>query len=283
MKLLNQNVLSKSFNFLNFGFRAVHKKFFFQTIDQQAKSKGTILHNHSLGFKINLKMDRIVDREIYTGFFETDTIKCFRSILKPGMTFFDVGGNIGLFSLVAKAKHSDINVYAFEPADEVYVDFQENVKLNNFKNVNIYQKGISDKTGEITFNICEDMAYNSIHSNPMVDIVKTITIETFSIDDFCTQNNINKIDVMKIDTEGAESFVLKGGEKMFSQENAPMLFMEYNRYILNEEQLKEIIYLLEKYGYSIYEIWQGNIRKFNAAISKSYDLICIKPYHFKNF
>lgn len=277
--MVSQNVLLRGIRFMKYGIRSVYKRLNYQKMDDQAKKKGVFVYDHPLGFKMKLNAARVVDREIFTGFFETDTLKYFTNLVKPGMVFFDVGANIGLFSLVAKAKHADITVHAFEPADEVFDDFTENITLNGFSGINLHKKGISDATGPITFNICEDNAYNSIHDNPMVQIVKTVTIDTVSIDDFCEKNDISRIDIMKVDTEGAEFLVLKGGSRIFSAQNAPVLFMEYNRYILEPEQLKEITERLYGYGYEVYELWKGNIRKFNAERSRSYDLICMKPQH----
>lgn len=249
-------------------------------LEKRALRIGTIIYTSPIGFKTKLKLNRVVDRYFYIGSFERDTFKFFIDLLQPNMTILDIGANIGLFSLTACAVLKDkCKIFAFEPAEEVNEDFKTNIGLNNFKNIKIIKKGVSDRTGEIKFNICEDNAYNSINGSPMNSIVKTINIPTVSIDDFCFSENIKNVDIVKVDTEGAEYLVLQGGKKLFSSENAPILFIEYNTPILSEVQLTLIRNSIIFYGYLIYEIRFGIIQPFDPLISNSVDLICLKKNH----
>ena len=271
------------FTFSNFLLYKTYYRFFGKFLEEKARKKGEIIYQSSFGFKVNLKLDRVVDRYFYIGSFEKETFSFFKKLVKPNMTIIDIGGNIGLFSLTASATMDDSGkIYAFEPAEEVFNDFQKNIELNNFKNIQLIKKGVADKSGEISFNICEDNAYNSINLTPMNKIVRKITIKTVSLDDFCAKEEIKKIDIIKIDTEGAEFMVLKGGEKTLTKEDAPILIMEYNRFILSEAQLSDIRNILTKYGYNLWELRYGVIQPFDSSISSTVDLICLKAGHEKN-
>ena len=275
--------VSKFRTFLKFLSHKIFNKYFENFLHKKAIKKGRVLYQSLLGFKMDLKLDRVVDRGIYVGSFEKETLLFFKNSIKPNMTIFDIGANVGLFSLTASAvlKNSG-QIYAFEPAEEVYSDFQKNIALNNFQNIQLIQTGVSEKSGEITFNICEDNAYNSINSKPMRKVIRKITIPTTTIDDFCKQEKIHQIDIIKVDTEGAEYFILKGGKNILSKDNAPILFLEYNTQILKEVELSDIRNLLKDFGYSLYELRFGILKPFDPLLSSTCDIICLKTNHKLN-
>jgi FkbM family methyltransferase len=238
-----------------------------------------IIMRSELGFRIILNLKKDVDVYFYKGNFESDTLNYFKSIIKTGDIIFDIGANIGIYTLIASLKTgSQGKVYSFEPADWAYDRLSKNIKLNEFSNIISIKKGVADYSRTADFFQCEDDAYNSIGKNPMRDVKHVNKIEITSIDDFICENNITKIDVLKIDTEGADYLVLKGAQKILQSDYPPVIFCEYNRNIKNgfDYTLEDFEQFIKSYNYNIFELHDGKLIPFDAAKSQSNEIICIK-------
>jgi FkbM family methyltransferase len=221
-----------------------------------------------------------VDSYFYLDAFERETIYFYKKLLNGNLTVFDIGGNIGIFSLIAASHLQDNSqIYAFEPAERAWQTFKKNIQLNSFENISLQKLGVSDKSEWLTFHICNDDAYNSIGDKPMQNVIYSTKIKVISIDEFCLKNKIDRIDLLKIDTEGAESKVLAGGKHMLSQDHSPIIFCEYNRNVQSFDKLNRLEYLLHDYGYELYYLHFGILRKFQSE-SKTSDIIALKYYHF---
>ena len=175
---------------------------------------------------------------------------------KENFIIFDIGCFRGNFSINLKKKISiDSNFYLFDANPEL--------KIKNFKYENI---AISDKVGTSKFNlntffpssgsslkdiIKNDVIWNitrRLFSFNLLKTFKIIEVETTTIDNICFKNNINEIDVLKIDTEGSELNVLKGASKMLK--NTKIILVE----ILDEkknydEKYKKVCDLIESFGF----------------------------------
>ncbi|MDR1614937.1 MAG: FkbM family methyltransferase [Campylobacteraceae bacterium] len=129
----------------------------------------------------------------------------FDVTVKEGDIVIDVGAWIGDFSAYATSKGAV--AYAFEPVHDTFQILKETVKLNNNKIYPI-QKGLGDKE-------CELLIYKDLYNSGTNTIIpkenrtkETIAITT--LDKFVKENNINRIDFIKADIEGAERDMLKG-------------------------------------------------------------------------
>ena len=175
---------------------------------------------------------------------------------KENFIIFDIGCFRGNFSINLKKKIAiDSDFYLFDANPEL--------KIKNFKYENI---AISDKVGTSKFNlntffpssgsslkdiIKNDVIWNitrRLFSFNLLKTFKTIEVETTTIDNICFKNNINEIDVLKIDTEGSELNVLKGASKMLK--NTKIILVE----ILDEkknydEKYKKVCDLIESFGF----------------------------------
>ena len=72
--------------------------------------------------------------------------------IKTNDTIVDVGANIGIFGLELSKRYKNINVFAFEPIEDIYNVLKKNSKLSKNENFKVYNYGVSDKTGEEEFN-----------------------------------------------------------------------------------------------------------------------------------
>lgn len=159
------------------------------------------------------------DYQVYDFFNRVDpTKKC---------TVVDIGAQIGLYTLYAKFLPLS-TFYAFEPNPESFRLLNDNIKLNDITNVHSYQLAISDKIGLSTLNTSiHHMGLHTLGEKPLrFSDIKPITVETTTLDEFFYKNKIS-VDFIKIDTEGYEYYILKGGVKTI-QTYKPIIQLEYN-------------------------------------------------------
>jgi FkbM family methyltransferase len=136
--------------------------------------------------------------------------------LREGMCFFDVGANQGFFTLLAAQKTgTGGRVFAFEPSPREFARLCCNIRLNRFKNVVLEPVAVGTCGGLTDFHVCLGKwgSLSSIMPLPCdtTDPQQTIKVPVTSIDAYSSRNNIEQIDFIKIDVEGGELDVLKGG------------------------------------------------------------------------
>lgn len=231
------------------------------------------------GFDIILNVEKDVDRYFYRDYFEKENLEFFASVIKPGATILDVGANIGIYSLMASVKAGNNGkVYAFEPAEWAINRLKKNISINKFSNIEVIEKGVGEAPGHFNFYVCEDDAYNSLGNSPMEGVKEVRKIEVITVDDFVRERELSKVDVLKIDTEGADYLVLKGASSLLQSKNPPIIFCEYNKNIKEgfEFTLKDFDQFLNNMGYKVFELQNNRLIAFNSEISNSNEIICIK-------
>jgi FkbM family methyltransferase len=230
--------------------------------------------------KINLYKDSVLSRLIYDGF-EKDETDFLIKILEKGDIFVDIGTNVGLFSLIAsKIIGDEGKVLCFEPSPLIFSRLDENLKLNNFKNIDIRNIGLSDKKGELTFYISNNGydAWNSFAPSQDNKLESSIQVPVSTLDIELQVIDKRKIKLVKIDVEGWEKFVLFGG-KDFLLKNNPYVMVEFT-----EENtfnagypVHEIYNIMQEYGYVWYRLYNGELVKEEKKLYYPYNnLIAIK-------
>ena len=187
------------------------------------------LHKINDHLKINLYKDSILCKLIYFGFEETE-ITFIKKYLKKGDTFFDIGANIGLYSLQASEIIGKNGViYSFEPTPITFKRLIENIKLNNYNNIKTINIGFSNKKESSDFNISNDGhdAWNSFIKLNQLQNCSTIKVNVEKLDSFIKERNIQNISLIKLDVEGWEKFVLEGSTKLLSSKNPPVFIIEF--------------------------------------------------------
>ena len=160
---------------------------------------------------------------------ETESIKIFYNYInnKTKYNIIDIGAQSGLYSLYAKYLPLS-TFYSFEPFPETYKLLNDNLILNNIKNVKTFNLGLSNKSGSAILNT--SISHNGLHTlgkNPLrFDDIKKIEINIETIDNLFYDKNID-VDFIKIDTEGHEYYILQGGLKTIKKCN-PIIQIEWN-------------------------------------------------------
>ncbi len=145
-------------------------------------------------------------------------------------TIFDVGANIGEWSKLAYAAHKQASIQSFEIVPETYVHLEKSIKEYEDR-IHINNIGLLDQASEVDVYIGEDSEISSIYkdANSGGNSNDVISCKTMTGIDFVREKNIPNIDFMKIDTEGAESKVIKGFLDLFDQQKIRLVQFEYNR------------------------------------------------------
>ncbi|HEY4441812.1 MAG TPA: FkbM family methyltransferase, partial [Candidatus Elarobacter sp.] len=143
------------------------------------------------------------------GTLEPGLVAAFRSVLRPGMSVVDVGANLGVYSLHALAGIAlEGRVIAFEPVPRTYEALRRNLKLNGFAESNVvvtHSKAVSDRTGIATiYYEVGNSGHSTLYQKSNV-AAQAMTVETVRLDDAIPDH---RVDVIKIDVEGAEPVVL---------------------------------------------------------------------------
>ena len=215
---------------------------------QQGYAKGLLFRTGSGNPEYGLGINEIPVQEILV------------DLLKPGLVFYDIGANVGFFSMIA-AKYLDPNggVYAFEPLPENAKAIQHNVSINNFLQVEVIQKAVSNHSGKEQLLVSDFSGGSSLESGDRPpDLVGEIEVDVVTIDDFIISENASPPDVVKIDVEGVEINVLEGMKETIA-EFRPVVIYEIDddkqeNYDRKEKACEQ--YLLTC-GYSIEKLGEG--------------------------
>ena len=206
------------------------------------------------GNKIELHPRQFVSQNIFLfGVFEPQEAKWFYRTVKTGMTIIDVGANIGQYTLLAADRVKDSGkVISFEPAQENFEILQRNVHLNKFDDrVKIIKSAVGSTIGTCEFVLTSDGGSNFISQNSSNgSMSKRVIVPCLTLDSFISCQNFEKIDLIKIDAEGADFEVIKGARKMLEKYH-PILFVEFAERVLKkfETTPREMLNFLQQLGY----------------------------------
>jgi FkbM family methyltransferase len=175
------------------------------------------------------------------------------SKLRPGMTFYDVGANIGFFSLLAaKVVGEAGHVIAFEPVQENADAIRRNADLNGFETIIVVDVAVSKSTGEAELVLAEHpggAALKSATTPP--DATHCITVKTATLDSLVRRSDYPPPDVVKIDVEGAEMSVLEGMRGVV-EDHRPLVVCEVDAATRDEAEAKarEVEEIMRGWGYA---------------------------------
>lgn len=204
---------------------------------------GTVLrHRRMDGSSILVRADEDSGRDIYFhGHCEPNEYTYLSQHVRANDVCFDVGANVGIYTLLFSTLARQGEVHAFEPVDLNYHILCTNVIANKFDNVRVNRMAVGDMNGEAEFVVASDGAYSSfIDTGRKLPAVKT-RVPVTTLDSYVDLHKVPRIDCLKVDVEGAEARVLEGGAGLLGdQEKRPHLVM-----------LELYDPMLERYGSSI--------------------------------
>jgi FkbM family methyltransferase len=231
------------------------KTFFYQRFSPRlTPSEPFVTAALDAGFSMKLDLRDAVQRRMYFygDYDERYEAKMIRRLLDKGEIFWDIGANIGYFSLLAAAtlQHSG-QVISFEPGQVAYARLMDNIGLNPFRNIATFNLAVTDREGEAALHLAAETAdgcaslYGAGPEVTAQEICRTV-----SLDGFAQSHGLPGPDFIKIDVEGAELFVLRGAREMLAV-SRPLLLVELKAETLaaSGTDKREVQELLAGYGY----------------------------------
>lgn len=178
------------------------------------------------GCRLLVLANEDVGRQIHVlGRYESADLDCLVSRIAPGDICFDVGANTGFVAVRMAAAARDARVVAFEPLPLNYHLVCANALLNDLP-IRAVQCAVSDAEGEASFSQAQDSAYSSLLPVGRKAEARKISVAMVTLADFMQREGIPRIDVLKLDVEGAEERALRGAAAVLSDPaRAPRLVM----------------------------------------------------------
>jgi FkbM family methyltransferase len=196
--------------------------------------------------------------------YEPQLLKYLNQYLCPGGVMFDVGANLGIYTLVAAyiVGHQG-QVYSFEPDPQNNPWLQKNIGKNNLTNTHVFDVALASTYGETI--LYQDVTTHRTSSlvagawNPDSASTQRIMVKTIPLDHFVHQ--IERLDFIKIDVEGFEYEVLKGAQNLLSTFKPKLLIeVTYRNYL-------PVFELLSSMGYGFIDPWSGRSLGINNYVS----------------
>jgi FkbM family methyltransferase len=207
---------------------------------------------------------------------EKYSLRVWAKLAEEANVIFDIGANTGIYSMIAKAKNKTAAVHAFEPFEAVCKKLQHNADINGFA-VACNCKAVSNYSGDaVIYSENENFAYSvTVNQNLWVKNSEPfkINIQTTTLKDYIEQNNIQSIDLIKIDVETHEPEVMEGFAPYFLQFK-PILLIE----ILSDEIANKLAVYFDPAHFSFYNIDDlAGIKKVSKLSKSDYYNFLIVP------
>lgn len=213
---------------------------------------------------------------------EADTIWIFEELAKDANVIFDIGANVGVYSLLCKTINPSAKIFAFEPVRRTYGQMIKNLTVNNYSIV-AEPIAISNISGSQLFYDVDSEHQQSASlsadklKNPgnCTDPIVEYNITTSTLDDYIEQNNITNIDLIKIDVELHEPEVIAGFSKHLHS-FSPYIVIE----VLDNNVAEQLNKVFVGSNFQIFHLEDRNIlrtKKQLEVITNKWNYLICKP------
>jgi len=214
--------------------------------------------NWHKGLTVQIYLGNDLSRPIFVGgCIDPNEFAFLDSVMKDGMVFVDAGANEGLYSLFAsRCVGPSGRVLAFEPSQREFRRLGCNIQLNGLENVHAVQAALAEAPGELELSIADPShaGQNTLGKFIyQVPLLHTERVQAQTLDGFAAESGLTRLDVLKLDVEGAERRLLEGSRKVL-RELRPMILFEASDAALKEQgsSLPDVLEFLRLQNYRIY-------------------------------
>jgi FkbM family methyltransferase len=212
---------------------------------------------------------------------ESHEVSLILNMLEPGMVFFDIGTNAGLFAISAAKRIGGKQVFAFEPTASTCELLKQNLQLNRVADVNVEQMALGDSAGAgvLQVNVRGKDILNPLSNASHHDqhAVRQENVRIITVDTFMEEHDIPRVDVMKVDIAGAELMMFRGARRLLERVDAPAIMYEglgsHTRGFGYHPV--EILWFLESCGYTLFSLSSDTGAVAELRPDYQYDLIVI--------
>jgi len=230
-----------------------------------------------------VRADEDVGRTIYfQREFEPQESAFLRENVRESDICIDVGANVGFYTLCLAKRASRGGIHSFEPVPLNYHVLALNVLANRLTNVVINDCAVGDANGEVDFCIAQDGAFSSLIDTGRKTVIETTKISMVTLDSYCSEHNLPRIDILKVDVEGAEPAVLRGAEGLLAdpQRRPRLVMLELYEPMLRQfgHTIAEVAALMRTYKYEAFVFVEGELVQFSELhYNKFYNVLFLGP------
>jgi FkbM family methyltransferase len=181
-------------------------------------------------FQLHFPEDRWLSHIYYCGTWETGTLEVMKRLIRPDDTVFDVGANIGWFTVHMARLLAGGCCHAFEPLPSTFRKLTANCQLNNLMGrVKLNEVALGDHDG-----ICELYEFDKlVHGcNSLSRLGRrdyhAVEVKMITLSRYLEDHNLTRVDLIKADVEGAEMLMLSGAGRLFGITPRPIWILELN-------------------------------------------------------
>lgn len=169
-----------------------------------------------------------------------------RRLIQPGAVVLDVGANFGYYSMMlAVALRGEGEIHAFEPAEETFAKLARHVAINRIACIHAHRMALSDAPGSAAMHH-RDGNSGAAYLEPGEEVPVS------TLDQFAAEHALGRVDFIKLDVEGFEERVLRGGSGVISRFR-PTMLVEVQPFTLERagSSVHRLLDLLTSQGYEL--------------------------------
>ena len=278
MKKIFIQIIYKIFLFFDF----LSGKILFFKIFEQFEKKSYIKKNflnHEVSFFIPNQVIAWRVKTLFTQ--EPETIEWINNFEDNLNIFWDIGGNIGLYSIYSALRHKNLQIFCFEPSTSNLRTLSRNISINNLQNrININQFALSDKkniyqtmheTHFIEGHSMSTFSYNTDFEGKNLVPEQKYNIYGTSIDNLIEAKILKCPNYIKLDVDGIEHKILDGAKKTLMNNDLKSILVEVNENFL--DQHKDIIRIMKENNFKLVSKNQNTPEVQNTKFSKTFNYI----------
>lgn len=230
--------------------------------------------HHHIKYKIPNTFESLGVELLITGIYENKIVHFLNEHINSGDTYFDIGANIGALGLPVVKNNRSIKYFAFEASPIVFDYLKQNFTINKIDNYELYNNVVHEDDNQ-------SMKFYQFEKYGKCSLAPTFTqeyifVSSISLDTFCLNKNLTKINWLKIDVQGFELYVFKGLKKLLLNKKVENILFEFEPW---EEEAAGLqkgdaqMHLLNL-GYELFNI---NGTKITQVITNERTMIWAKP------
>ncbi len=208
-------------------------------------------------------------RLIQDGFYEPELSDFFRSVLKPGDTFVDVGANEGYFSvLAASIVGSSGRLVAVEPQERLHQKLEANFGANQIDNFQLIAVAISDSAGNTIIHLTPDMNSGASGLSKVTKYnCETQEVELITLEELFKRSGVDIAHAVKMDIESFEYEAILGSKKIFESGRIRHLAVELHPEVMaaRGKNVNDIISFLTSQNYKHSKVGPADVFTWNAT------------------
>jgi FkbM family methyltransferase len=197
-----------------------------------------------------------------------------KELIGNKLVFFDIGANWGQTTEKMNENYPNARIHAFEPSKKCFESLKVNFKNNT---VSLHNLAVGSSSSQLEFNEYSWSALNSLlkRAYGTAEILETYLVDVVTIDEFCKNNAVSHINLLKTDTEGYELNVLKGASEMMRRNKIQFVYVEifFNENYVGQSSFGDIYNFLLENGFELVRFY--DVLYTNDGVASKTDTLFI--------